>query len=1079
MKKLTYIGSLLVALLFVSVTAQAQTKILASAGKPGQTQLEVKFDDKYMNFGTAGGSQEISFKTNTTVTATSSAAWCKATIADGKVNVTAEASNEENTREAELTISALDGLQQVIAVRQLGTKPAFFINEETVNVAGINSRVLLDITSNSELSFALPDWITPVDAATAEGTKTYIFLAGELENNQTRSGDITVSLAADASQAAKVSVTQTFEGFPKFYVISDTHFGSGDAVGRVTNALNNLYSFESDIDAIIVNGDLTDGGQPAQYEEFRSVLEDESILPSYVARYYVMGNHEWFVGANALENYNALGHDHNKYFDIKGYPFIYVGLSGSNEGDYSEDDLEFLRESLVDAAVRYAGRPIFVFTHVPVYGTTHGSSDEEGGWGNRDLYDIFKDYPQIIHFCGHTHFSLRDPKALWQGAFTSIDDGGTLNCWINPGMDIDGETPEGYTEVQEGVIVSVEDLTNVNVRRIDTHRGEEIEPSWNFGAPYDGTNMPYASYTGGEAPYFPDAQVTTEEGQSDERTITFPQAVDDDVVLYYKVSVKNSAGEEVATGNRSSIFYLGSEMPETRSITLNGLPQGEELYAEVIAYDPYGNASEPITSEKFTVGSYTPAPGTVAPKPDLLDLVINDMGEPSDATGTFVIEKGQTEPLPYFDNTYQSNAAQFQGNNNQFYKADYTNAQKVSDAMLNEITYEVLFRCNSINSGWFCPLSTQQDGGQGIELDNGRIAFYLGVQKGESKEYKVANTNVYASLGTFYHVVATYSKAEGIARIYVDGFPAGEVAVDGEPTLPAEGSTWVAIGGDASKGGDLTCDGAFDGQIIAARMYSRAVTRDEVYCMYRTYQDVAENVPGEDDTPAEVAPVADLMDIVFGENGAVKDVSPVATEVRTGNTVPQTYFNDTYQRWVAKFSATDNQEYYAVPYGTSGTIHDAMSGSFSLEVLAVINNPGSNQPCIVSSQQTGGFGIEPTDDIEVWGMFSGQYATAYTGIEPERDRFYHIIGVYDYDKSELRVYVDGQAAGSVSVTGLMDYPQGNAQYFCIGGDASYNADIAEFQLEGEVALVRMYSHALNLGEAKKLYNDIQAISAAE
>ena len=295
--------------------------------------------------------------------------------------------------------------------------------------------------------------------------------------------------------------------------------------------------------------------------------------------------------------------------------------------------------------------------------------------------------------------------------------------------------------------------------------------------------------------------------------------------------------------------------------------------------------------------------------------------------------------------------------------------------------------------------------------------------------------------------------------------------------MPSEGSTWVAIGGDASKGGDLTCDGAFDGQIIAARMYSRAVTRDEVYCMYRTYQDVAESVPGEDDTPVEVAPVADLMDIVFGENGAVKDVSPVATEVRTGNTVPQTYFNDTYQRWVAKFSATDNQEYYAVPYGTSGTIHDAMSGSFSLEVLAVINNPGSNQPCIVSSQQTGGFGIEPTDDIEVWGMFSGQYATAYTGIEPERDRFYHIIGVYDYDKSELRVYVDGQAAGSVSVTGLMDYPQGNAQYFCIGGDASYNADIAEFQLEGEVALVRMYSHALNLGEAKKLYNDLQEISA--
>ena len=723
MKKLTYIGSLLVALLFVSVAAQAQDVVLASIGKSGQTQLEVKFDDKYMNFGTAGGSQEISFKTNTTVTATSSAAWCKATIADGKVNVTAEASNEENTREAELTISALDGLQQVIAVRQLGTKPAFLINEETVNVAGINSRVLLDITSNSELSFALPDWITPVDAATAQGTKTYIFLAGELENNQTRSGDITVSLTADASQTAKISVTQTFEGFPKFYVISDTHFGSGDAVGRVTNALNNLYSFESDIDAIIVNGDLTDGGQPAQYEEFRSVLEDESILPSYVARYYVMGNHEWFVGENAMENYSVLGQDHNKYFDIKGYPFIYVGLSGGGEQDYSEESYEFLRESLADAAVRYAGRPIFVFTHIPVYGTTHGSGDTDGGWGNRRFYDIFKDYPQIIHFCGHTHFSLRDPKALWQGAFTSIDDGTSNYCYLNPGIDVDGSTPAGTSDVQEGLIVSVEDLTNVNVRRIDTHRGEEIEPAWNFEAPYDGTNMPYASYTGGEAPYFPDTQVTTEEGQSDQRTITFPQAVDDDVVLYYKVSVKNSAGEEVATGNRCSSFYLGSEMPETRSITLGGLPQGEELYAEVIAYDPYGNASEPITSETFTVGSYTPAPGTVVPEPDLLDMTISEMGVVSDATGTFIFDHGSVEPLVYVDNTYQRVAAQFQGNTSQYYKLDYSNNQKVKDAMCNEITYETLFRCNEVLSGWHNPLSSMDEGGQGTPTRSCRCAW--------------------------------------------------------------------------------------------------------------------------------------------------------------------------------------------------------------------------------------------------------------------------------------------------------------------------------------------------------------------
>ena len=37
----------------------------------------------------------------------------------------------------------------------------------------------------------------------------------------------------------------------------------------------------------------------------------------------------------------------------------------------------------------------------------------------------------------------------------------------------------------------------------------------------------------------------------------------------------------------------------------------------------------------------------------------------------------------------------------------------------------------------------------------------------------------------------------------------------------------------------------------------------------------------------------------------------------------------------------------------------------------------------------------------------------------------------------------------------------------------------EFPLEGEIAIVRMYSHALSLGEAKKLYNDIQETATQE
>ena len=112
-------------------------------------------------------------------------------------------------------------------------------------------------------------------------------------------------------------------------------------------------------------------------------------------------------------------------------------------------------------------------------------------------------------------------------------------------------------------------------------------------------------------------------------------------------------------------------------------------------------------------------------------------------------------------NTYQRVAAQFQGNTSQYYKLDYSNNQEVKDAMCNEITYETLFRCNEVLSGWHNPLSSMDEGGQGIELDDGRIAFYVGFNNANGdNEYKSISSNVVAQAGGDYHGVATYSKAE-------------------------------------------------------------------------------------------------------------------------------------------------------------------------------------------------------------------------------------------------------------------------------------------------------------------------------
>ena len=71
------------------------------------------------------------------------------------------------------------------------------------------------------------------------------------------------------------------------------------------------------------------------------------------------------------------------------------------------------------------------------------------------------------------------------------------------------------------------------------------------------------------------------------------------------------------------------------------------------------------------------------------------------------------------------------------------------------------------------------------------------------------------------------------------------------------------------------------------------------------------------------------------------------------------------------------------------------------------------------------------------------------------------------------VDLNGAFAGKAQLGGVMTLPQGNATYFCIGGDAAYSGDAAEYLLNGEVGLARMYSSALTAPQVKRLYVDLK------
>ena len=93
-----------------------------------------------------------------------------------------------------------------------------------------------------------------------------------------------------------------------------------------------------------------------------------------------------------------------------------------------------------------------------------------------------------------------------------------------------------------------------------------------------------------------------------------------------------------------------------------------------------------------------------------------------------------------------------------------------------------------------------------------------------------------------------------------------------------------------------------------------------------------------------------------------------------------------------------------------------------------------------------------------------------------KNTYYHItlvVQTLDVETPVMSIYVDGKFAGKTQLAGQMTLPQDNAKYFCIGGDASPAGNAAEYLLKGEVALARMYSHALTGPQIKRLFVDLK------
>lgn len=280
--------------------------------------------------------------------------------------------------------------------------------------------------------------------------------------------------SADAAESAEKPVLS-------FPVLSDIHVnGNLNNQRKFKSALEDLNQVNPDSDVLIINGDLTSAGTDGEYNKIKEIMD---MVPHPPVK-YTIGNHEfykaWYNASNAwdMDNFpngetekmsidRFLKHTGNEsvYYDewINDHHFIFLGSEQYRQSDptngedayLSDTQLNWLESSLAEQA--RGDKPIFVFLHQPLPNTVSGSSisiNNRAVIQHERLIEILSQYPQVVYFSGHTHWTLNMPSTMAQKKFTMFNSSTTADPLNTSDQSIGPSESEGlYVQVYEDRVV--------------------------------------------------------------------------------------------------------------------------------------------------------------------------------------------------------------------------------------------------------------------------------------------------------------------------------------------------------------------------------------------------------------------------------------------------------------------------------------------------------------------------------------------------------------------------------------------------------------------------------------------------
>ena len=233
-----------------------------------------------------------------------------------------------------------------------------------------------------------------------------------------------------------------------FAVISDIHLTDDRArANMLALGLADMEAAARRLDALVLCGDNTDGGEREQYELLYETMSAYDAAENVIL---AQGNHDTWTDAG-FDAAKALFLEYNEkiagrtpeqaYYtaQVNGCRFIVMASDADHVDAYfSDEQLAWLRAEL-DAACADGG-PVFVLSHWPLNythglpGTWEGNPFEEanvGGMGDQSdaVREILTGYENVFLISGHLHTGLADEAHEALGPvfrYSSIEHDGSL-----------------------------------------------------------------------------------------------------------------------------------------------------------------------------------------------------------------------------------------------------------------------------------------------------------------------------------------------------------------------------------------------------------------------------------------------------------------------------------------------------------------------------------------------------------------------------------------------------------------------------------------------------------------------------